>query len=73
MNAAVRTVLVVPMSSKPRGYPFRVPVAFGGVAGELLTDHLRSIDKSRLVRRLGTLDARTADALLVALNLIFTR
>jgi mRNA interferase MazF len=73
MNASLRTVLVVPLSSKSRGYPFRVPVKFGGVCGELLTDHLRSVDKSRLVRRLGTLDARTADALLATLNVIFSR
>jgi mRNA interferase MazF len=73
MNDTVRTVLLVPMSSTSRGYPFRVPVKFGGVSGELLTDHLRSVDKSRLVRRLGTLDARTADALLATLNVIFSR
>jgi mRNA interferase MazF len=71
MNASLRTVLVVPLSSKSRGYSFRVPARFGGVSGELLTDHLRSVDKSRLVRRLGTLDPRTADALLATLGAIF--
>jgi mRNA interferase MazF len=71
MNARLRTVIVVPMSSKQKGYPFRVAVGFGGVSGELLTDHLRSVDRSRLIRHLGALDPATSQALLAKLVHIF--
>ena len=71
MNARLRTVIVVPMSSKQTGYPFRVAVGFGGVSGELLTDHIRSVDRSRLIRHLGALDPATSQALLAKLVHIF--
>jgi mRNA interferase MazF len=71
MNARLRTVIVVPMSSKPKGYPFRLAVGFGGIPGELLVDHIRSVDRSRLVRHLGALDPATAEALSAKLVHIF--
>ena len=40
--------------------PFRVPCRFAGVNGQLALDHLRGMDKTRLIRRLGELDATTA-------------
>ena len=71
MNARLRTVIVVPLSSKQKGYPCRVPVGFGGVSGELLTDHIRSVDRSRLIRQLGALDPATSQALSAKLVHIF--
>src|SRR5687768_6460752 len=71
MNRRLRTVIVVPMSSTRRGYPFRMPVNFREVQGELLTDHVRSIDRTRLLRDLGRLDEPTSGALLKRLGDIF--
>ena len=71
MNEQVRTVVVVPVTSQPKRFPFRVPVVFADTAGELLTDHIRSVDKSRLVRSLGRLDASSAEALAAKLVQIF--
>ena len=47
------TVTVAPMTTGSRPAPFRVPVHFKGKDGLVVLDHVRSIDKSRLVRRLG--------------------
>ena len=71
MNRRLRTAILVPLTSKPKHHPFRVPVEFGGVVGELLTDQVRSVDKSRLLRQLGTLDRRTSEALAATLVHIF--
>lgn len=71
MNERIRTVIIVPMSSTRKGYPFRLAVEFLDVRGELLIDHVRSVDRSRLVRRLGRLDEPTSDALLDKLVDIF--
>jgi mRNA interferase MazF len=72
MNERLRTVTVVPMSSTRKGYPFRLPVDFRDVRGELLTDHVRSVDRARLVRSLGRLDEQTSGALLKRLAEIFS-
>ncbi|MDJ1157876.1 type II toxin-antitoxin system PemK/MazF family toxin [Chelatococcus sp. SYSU_G07232] len=71
MNGLLYTRIVVPLTSQPKGYPHRVPVAFAGVTGEFLTDHIRSVDKSRLVRRVGMLDRRTAEKLAAKLVEMF--
>ena len=46
-------------------------MGFGGVSGELLTDHIRSVDRSRLIRHLGALDPATSQALSAKLVHIF--
>ena len=72
MNQRLRTVILVPLTSKPKHYSFRVPVDFGGVLGEWLKDHVRSVDKSRLVSPLGLLDRRTSEAFLSKLVAILS-
>ena len=53
MNSAIRTVIVAPMTSKGRDYPTRVACTFQDVRGQVVLDQLRTIDKDRLVKRLG--------------------
>ena len=73
MNRNLNTVIVAPMTTRIRGYPSRVRVNFRGRAGEIALDQLRSVDKQRLVRRLGKLDSSTSDEVLEVLSLIFAR
>jgi len=56
LNAHLRTVTIVPMTTSERRYRFRVDVTFEGKQGALAVDQIRTVDKSRLVKRLGTLD-----------------
>jgi len=53
MNRHLRTVIVVPMTTKGRGYPTRVACRFQGKSGEIALDQLRTIDRARLVRKMG--------------------
>ena len=55
MNEPSSTILVAPLTSTAKPYPTRVSVQFKERNGEVALDHLRSIDKSRLVERLGAL------------------
>lgn len=55
MNAHVRTVMIAPMTSARRAYPTRVNIAFKGRRGQVALDQIRTVDKSRLVTRLGRL------------------
>lgn len=69
----LRTVLVAPMTSDGKPYPFRVPCRFADVEGRILLDQLRSVDQRRLVRNLGTIDSDAANAVLEALAAMFAR
>lgn len=58
MNAHIGTVIIAPMTTKSRAYPSRVSTRFQGKAGWVVLDQIRTIDKTRLIRRLGSLDSR---------------
>jgi mRNA interferase MazF len=51
INSTVRTVVIVPLTSTRERYAFRVPSLFQGREGDLAIDHIRSIDRGRLIRR----------------------
>jgi mRNA interferase MazF len=71
MNRYLRTVIVAPLTTQARSYPSRVAVTFGGIVGQVVLDQLRTIDKARLVRRLGALDQPSAAAVLTVLAALF--
>jgi mRNA interferase MazF len=71
LNRAVSTVIIAPMTTVRRGWPTRVEIIFQGKTGEIALDQIRAVDKSRLVKRLGKLDSKTADAVLDALGELF--
>ena len=71
MNRHFRAVVVAPMTSKSRGYPTRVPCRFKGKAGQVVLDQIRTVDGSRLVRRLGRLDRKACESVLNVLSEMF--
>lgn len=71
MNRHTRTVIVVPMTSKGRPYPSRVNCRFEKKDGQVVLDQIRTVDKSRLIRRLGRIDKRTQDKVLATLAEMF--
>lgn len=71
MNEHIATVIVAPMTTRGRPYPSRVPCTLQGKAGQVLLDQIRTIDKSRLVRRLGRIDQVTGQAVLQVLVELF--
>lgn len=71
MNRYVRTVVVAPLTTAGRPYPSRVPIHFAGKDGQVVVDQLRTVDKVRLARQLGALEAREAAAVLEVLREFF--
>ena len=71
MNRHLRTVIVAPMTTQGRAYPSRVDVTFGGTSGQVVLEQIRTIDKTRLVHRLGALDELTARRVLEVLAALF--
>ena len=56
LNRYISTVVVAPMTTKGRPYPTRIPCIYQDKKGQILLDQIRTVDKSRLVRRLGKID-----------------
>lgn len=71
LNRAVATVILAPMTTVRRGWPTRIALTFQGKTGEIALDQIRAVDKARLVKRLGKLDAETAAAVLDTLGELF--
>jgi len=55
MNRYIRTIIIAPMTSTQRDYPTRVNLTFQRKKGQVVLDQIRTVDKSRLVKRLGVL------------------
>lgn len=71
MNRYLRTAIVAPMTTGSRPAPFRVPVSFQRRNGLILLDQLRTLDRQRLVQRLGAVKASTLDGVLAQLQAMF--
>ena len=71
MNRHIGTVIVAPMTTRGRLYPTRVPVRFQRKNGQVVLDQIRTVDKTRLVRRLGKISDKTAQAVLTILGEMF--
>jgi mRNA interferase MazF len=71
MHNWLRTVIVAPMTSQGRAAPFRIPVVFQRKSGLILLDQIRSLDKQRLVKRLGAIKPDTLAATLGTLQEVF--
>lgn len=53
MNRYISTVIIAPMTTKGRIYPTRVICQFQGKDGQIVLDQIRTVDKSRLVKKIG--------------------
>ena len=73
MNHHIGTVIIAPLTTQGRDYPSRVPCTFQGVDGQIVLDQIRTVDKSRLFKRLGRLSSTASDRLLSVLIEMFQR
>jgi mRNA interferase MazF len=71
MNRYIATVIVAPMTTKGRDYPTRVQCTFKDKDGQVVLDQIRTIDKSRLVQKLGRIDIQTQEEVLAILAEMF--
>ncbi len=71
MNRWIATVIIAPMTTKGRPYPTRVACQFQGKAGQIVLDQIRTVDKSRLVRKLGRIGESVQAEVLGALAEMF--
>lgn len=73
LNAHLRTVIVAPLTTGGRAYPWRIRCRFEQRPCYVVLDQLRTVDRERLVKRLGALPSHTLTAALGALQEMFAK
>lgn len=71
MNRYIATVIVAPMTTKGKNYPTRVSCTFKGKRGQVVLDQIRTVDKSRLVQKLGVISQEAQSNVLSIIAEIF--
>ena len=73
LNAHLRTIIIAPMTTGGRAYPWRIRCRYQRRSGYVVLDQLRTVDRERLVKRLGALSSETMTDVLVALQEMFAQ
>jgi mRNA interferase MazF len=71
MNRHLNTVILAPLTTGNRPAPYRIEVDFLGKPGRVLLDHIRSVDRLRLVKKRGHLDNASMAEILKTLREMF--
>jgi len=71
LNEHLSTVIVAPMTTGGHAYPWRVPCRFQNRSGFVALDQVRTVDRERLVKRLGRLSSGTTTTVLETLQEMF--
>jgi mRNA interferase MazF len=71
INRHIHTVIVAPMTTAGKDYPTRVPCKFQNKKGQIVLDQIRTIDKSRLIKKLGIVDSQTQVEVISILQRLF--
>ena len=71
MNRNIRTVIIAPMTSAKKDYPTRVSCTFRKKKGQIVLDQLRTIDKARLIKKLGMIDSKSQVEVIAILQRLF--
>jgi mRNA interferase MazF len=59
MNENIETIIIAPMTTKSHDYPTRIKIIFNETIGWIVLDQIRTIDKKRVIKKLGKLELNT--------------
>lgn len=71
MNRHIRTVIIVPMTTAEKDYPTRIKCKLKKIEGQIVVDQIRTIDKTRLIKKLGAIDPETQLKVISVLQRLF--
>ena len=72
MNNHIATVIIALMTTRGRNYPTRVNCQIEGKSGQIVLDQIHTVDKSRLVKKLGKIPPDTQNEVLAVLFEMFS-
>jgi mRNA interferase MazF len=58
MNRFLQTIVIAPITSTSKPYPTRIPIKQGKTKGWVVLDQIRTIDRRRVVKAEGSLNAK---------------
>jgi mRNA interferase MazF len=58
MNHAISTVIIAPMTTKSHPFPTRIELEFNKKTGWIVLDQIRTIDKTRLIKKMGKIEKK---------------
>ena len=71
MNRHIRTVIIAPMTTASKDYPTRISCKFKKKKGQIVLDQIRTIDKTRLIKKLGSINPETQLEVISVLQRLF--
>jgi mRNA interferase MazF len=71
LNDHLRTVIIIPVTSTIKGYPFRMRCSVAGKTGEMATDQIRTVDKSRIIISNRSTEHLTQDEITNIRNILY--
>jgi mRNA interferase MazF len=72
VNGLLATVTIAAMTSAIKPYPHRVNCVFQNKSGQIALDHIRSVSKLRLIKKLGVMDEKTSKKVCETLTEFFS-
>ncbi len=72
MNKFISTIIIAPLTTQGRKYPTRINCIFAGKKGQIILDQIRTIDKKRLIKKLGKIDINTRMEVIQVLQDMFS-
>ena len=71
LNGALSTFIVAPLTTGSHPYPFRIPCRFAGKSGHVVLDQIRTVDRARLVKKVGRVSPAALEQVLGVLQEMF--
>ncbi|WP_255710961.1 type II toxin-antitoxin system PemK/MazF family toxin [Dyadobacter chenhuakuii] len=71
VNRSLNKVIIAPLTSTIKKYPTRIACSVANKAGQIALDQLRTVDKVRLSKKIGILDAETSEGVLDIVKALF--
>ena len=73
VNRNIDHVLIAPLATTNARYPTRVPVEFLNSERSVILDQIRTVDKVRLVKKIGEINEASRDSILDRLSELFAK
>ena len=71
MNRHIRTVIIAPMTTAGTDYPTRISCTFKKKTGQIVLDQIRTIDRTRLIKKIGMIKPNTQSEVIAVLQRLF--
>jgi mRNA interferase MazF len=73
MNKYLNTVIIAPMTTVIRDYPTRINLIFDNKEGQIVLDQIRTVDKNRFIKKIGSLEENISDQVIDLLLEMFAK